>query len=183
MLRDNIMPNGQVKNTILEQVPTIAEEIISKLMGYKEVSEILGHIYENFDGSGITDGLQGWKIPLGSRILRVLLDFFEMIEKTNNPPAKVFDQIQKESSRIYDIRIVILLDQYMAHKGIGCSFGKEKPLDLKEAKEGLFLTRGVYTESGLKLIGSGAFLDKDIIEKINTIGASDKIVGKLWVRR
>lgn len=183
MLKDNIMPNGQVKNTTLEQVPIIAEEIISKLRGYKEVSEILGHIYENFDGSGTPEGLQGWQIPLGSRVLRVLLDFFEIMERTNAPANKVFDQIEKESKRVYDMRIAILLEQYMAFKGIGRIHGNEKPIEVKDAKEGLFLTRSVYTESGLKLIGSGGFLDKDTIEKIFTIGASDKIIGRLWVRK
>lgn len=183
MLNDNIMPNGQVKNSMLEQVPIIAEEIVSKLRGYKEVSEILGHIYENYDGSGIPEGLQGWQIPLGSRILRVLLDFYEIMERTGAPPNKVFDQIEKEAKRVYDIRIAILLEQYMAYKAIGRIYGNEKPIDVKDVKEGMFLTRCVFTESGLKLIGSGGFLDKDTIEKIFTIGATDKIIGRLWVRK
>ncbi len=182
LLKEYIMPNGQVKNEVLEQVPAIAEEIVSKLRGYKEVAEILGHIYENYDGSGIPKGLKGWEIPLGSRILRVLLDFFETIDKSNSAPAKVYEQIEKETKRVYDLRIVILLDQYMAYKGIGCSYGKEKAIELKDIKEGLFLTRGIYTESGLKLIGAGGFLGKDTIEKLSNMGSTDKIVGKLWVR-
>lgn len=182
-LKERVMISGQLKHEELAQVPEFAKAIVSSLRNHTEIAEILGHIYENYDGSGIPNALKGWEIPLGSRILRVVSDYFEMLESDKTPSSKVYEVLEKESKRVYELRIVILFDQYMAFKGLGCTFGKEYSVDFKDIKEGMYLTRSIYTESGLKLIASGLFLDKDTIDKINTISHSDGIIGRVWVRK
>lgn len=183
LLKERVMISGQLKNEILAQIPEFAKAVVSTLRNHTEIAEILGHIYENYDGSGIPNGFKGWEIPIGSRIIRIVLDYLEMMQSDKTTSAKVYEVLEKESKRVYDQRIVILFDQYMAYKGLGCTFGREYSVDFKDIKEGMYLTRSIYTESGLKLIGSGIFLDKETIEKINTISHSDGIIGRVWVRK
>jgi len=183
LLKERVMISGQLKNESMAQVPEYAKMVVSSLRNHTEIAEILGHIFENYDGSGIPDGNKGWEIPIGSRIIRIVLDYFEMMQTDKTTSAKVYEVLEKESKRVYDQRIVILFDQYMAYKGLGCAFGKEYSVDVKEIKESMFLTRSIYTESGLKLIGSGVFLDKDTIEKISAISLSDGIIGRVWIRK
>jgi response regulator RpfG family c-di-GMP phosphodiesterase len=183
LILDKIMISGQTKNEMVEQVPEFAHKVISNLRNHSEIADIIGHIYENYDGSGIPAGMKGWEIPLESRIIRVSLDFFEALNDANLMPGKIFEQIEKESKRVYDLRIVALLDQYMAFKGIGCAYGREVAIELKDIKEGMLLTRSVFTDSGLKLIAAGLKLDAENIEKIKNISNSDPIIGKVWIRR
>lgn len=182
-LNERVMFSGQPKNDKMLEVPQFAKEILNNLRNHTEISEIVSHIYENYDGSGIPDGQKGWEIPIGSRIIRVVADYFEMMQSEKNTANKVYEILERETKRVYDLRIVILFDQYMAYKGLGCTFGKEYSVDFKDIKEGMYLTRSIYTESGLKLISSGLFLDKETIHKIDSISSSDGIIGRVWIRK
>ena len=72
-----VMKNGFPGHEIMHQVPVAAREIVSSFDRFEAVGKILYHIYENLDGSGIPARLQSWKIPLGSRIIRLVLDYEE----------------------------------------------------------------------------------------------------------
>jgi response regulator RpfG family c-di-GMP phosphodiesterase len=180
-INEPVMVNGHVKNETMATVPVNAKEFLSNLRGFEEVSDILYHLYENFDGSGIPEKVQGWQIPLGSRILRVVLDFEEMLIKTKQFPGKIMETLDLESHRLYDFKIVTYFDQYQAVKGIN-SMGKEKSIELKDLQENMYITRNIITESGMKIIGSGTRIDDEKIEKIKTIVKSDPIIGDIYIR-
>jgi putative nucleotidyltransferase with HDIG domain len=56
---------------IMKSHPVMGAEILSKIEGMEEISKIVRHHHEKFDGSGYPDGLSGDQIPLASRILSV----------------------------------------------------------------------------------------------------------------
>ena len=57
---------------IVRSVPTLAEHVLRPVKGMEGVAVILRHRYEQWDGKGYPDGLQGNAIPLGARILAVV---------------------------------------------------------------------------------------------------------------
>jgi response regulator RpfG family c-di-GMP phosphodiesterase len=57
---------------IVRAVPALAEQVLRPVKGMEGVAAILRHRYEQWDGKGYPDGLQGAQIPLGSRILAVV---------------------------------------------------------------------------------------------------------------
>ncbi|HKX17608.1 MAG TPA: HD domain-containing phosphohydrolase [bacterium] len=57
---------------IVRSVPTLAEHVLRPVKGMEGVAAILRHRYEQWDGKGYPDGLQGNAIPLGARILAVV---------------------------------------------------------------------------------------------------------------
>jgi response regulator RpfG family c-di-GMP phosphodiesterase len=180
-INDPVMINGFAKNETMEQVPKFASELISGIKGFDEVAIILYHLYENYDGSGIPDKIQGWEIPLGSRILRVVLDFEELLISSKKPISKVMEMLDHESKRIYDFRGVTLMDQYLAASGRE-KISEERPMEANYLKPGNIISRSIITSSGIKLISAGTILQEDKIEKIRNIIDTDPVIGSIWIK-
>ncbi len=183
LIKSPVMINGRPTNKLMFNVPVSAREIVSSISRFKEVGKILYHLYENFDGSGFPEHLQSWQIPMPSRIIRVALDFEEISQRTmKKSPKEIFDIISAESNRLYDKRVVILLEQYFATIGSKEKTSIEKAVQLYELEEGMILSRDIITNSGIKLMPSGAVLKDNIIKKIFSHNSTDPIIGNIFVK-
>jgi len=183
LIKSPVMINGRPTNKLMFNVPVSAREIVSSISRFKEVGKILYHLYENFDGSGFPEHLQSWQIPMPSRIIRVALDFEEITQRTmKKTPKEIFDIISAEANRLYDKRVVILLEQYYATVGSKEKTSIEKAVQLYELEEGMVLSRDIITNSGIKLMPSGAVLKDNIIKKIYSHNSTDPIIGNIFVK-
>jgi putative two-component system response regulator len=178
-----ILINGLVSGNEMAKVPEYTKIILSKIPDFDGVINILSHIYENYDGSGIPDKLKGWKIPLESRILRVLLDYETLLAKNQGRESKTIDALFEESRRLYDYRIIAMLDQFFAHQNINSKSAnqREMPIQISELKPGYILSRNIYTLTGLKLINMGTKLTDESIEMLLNITKDDAIIGSIYV--
>lgn len=179
-----VMIDGMVQNEEMENVPKNVKELIGEFESLKEINNIVYHIHENFDGSGIPEKIKAWKIPLGSRILRVCLDYIEFYEKNARKSNKAMDALLHESTRLYDHRIIALYDQFLAsHPKFSEARFKEVPIDLKSLEDGMVLSRNIITDGGLRLVPAGQEVNETKIEKIKTIAATDPIIGNIYIQR
>lgn len=181
-LSENVSSNGLLKNEIMQSIPSNAKEILSHIGNFEEATKIIYHIYENFDGSGFPEKIKSWQIPLGSRILRVLLDYLEMGGGKIVESTKSIEQLTHECNRIYDFKVVALFDQYFANHLIKSRRSNEMPIRKVELKEGMIISRNVITESGVKLIASGIRLSEESLKKLIEITENDSIIGKIYIR-
>lgn len=182
LVLNRIAKDGIGTNEELMQVPTDAYNCVVALNGMEETADILGSIYENFDGSGFPNKKLGVAIPLGARIMRVVLDFFEGINGDRKRTNSVLEAIEHRINKLYDLKVVALLDQFTAFKDYSAILGRERDIEVHELVEGLHITRNVYTESGFKLIGSGVTLTQEMVDKIREILRNDSVIGKIWIR-
>ncbi|MFP4368262.1 MAG: response regulator [Candidatus Kapaibacterium sp.] len=180
-LKDPVTKDGIIINKQLKKIPEYSKDLIGNIKGYEKTADILYHLYENFDGSGHPEKIKSWQIPVESRIIRVCLDFFDMIEAKGYQSGKAMEFLEHESRRLYDYRIVALLDQYLANSPIGARHGREYPVLKKELEVGMTISRNIITHSGLKIISSGTILNEERIEKIRSITKSDPVIGKIYV--
>ncbi len=65
--------------------------LFSKINLPQETVNILTHLYEFYDGSGIPEGLTQDKIPRGSRIISIIDSFEDLIHNPDNYAGKTFD--------------------------------------------------------------------------------------------
>lgn len=180
-INDSIMINGFVRNDTLAQVPVFAKNLIGGIRGFDEIAGVLYHIYENFDGSGIPEKIKGWEIPLGSRILRVVLDYYDLLSVTKQP-SKAIEGLEHEVKRLYDFRIVSIMDQYLAYSGGDKGLGREKTIDRRELVAGMCISRHIYLTSSIKIVAAGTLLDDETIEKIQNITKEDPVIGSIWIK-
>lgn len=182
LINTPMLTNGLPSHNLMFNVPITAGNIASKVRRFKDVANILYHIYENPDGSGFPGKLRGWQIPIGSRIIRVVLDFEEMRFFRRLPVKNILDILYREAKRLYDHRIVVLLEQYLAYTKSFSGLQNEKILSLQDLENGMVVSRDIITSNGLKLISAGVVLHDDIIGKLISHNLSDPILGHIFVR-
>jgi response regulator RpfG family c-di-GMP phosphodiesterase len=178
-----IMINGLVSGEDMAKVPENVKTLLLKVPEFDNVINILYHLYENFDGSGIPDKIKGWEIPLESRILRVIVDYENLLIKNQGKETKTIDTLFAESRRLYDYRIIAMLDQYLAFQNINNKSAnqREVPVLITELQPDTILSRNIYTNSGLKLISMGTKLTEESIEMLLNMTKSDAIIGSIFI--
>lgn len=182
LIHKPVIIDGKASDNLMYQVPIAAKNIVSEVPRFKRVGEILYHIYENMDGSGFPDRLQSWQIPLESRILRPILDFDDMIRYFKLRPLQVLEKIRAEINRLYDHRVVTLMEQYILAVLKLEGPTSERPVLLSELTDGMVLSRDIYTLKGLKILTAGSRLTESIIQRIIQINTSDPILGNIYVK-
>ncbi|MGB9701979.1 MAG: HD domain-containing phosphohydrolase [Candidatus Kapaibacteriota bacterium] len=178
-----VMTNGFVTNENMNRVPEYTKELLSQVPNFEEIINILAHIYENFDGSGIPDKIKAWEIPLESRVLRVAIDYEYFLEKNQNKQNKAIELLFNEARRLYDFRVIAYYDQYLASLNLKGKSGqtREIPVLISELTPTMILSRNIFTQSGLKLVASGTRLSDEIIYKILNVNKEDGIIGNIYV--
>lgn len=61
----------QEEYEIMKTHPAIGSDVISKIDDFEEISRIIRHHHERWDGKGYPDGLKGNEIPFGSQIIAI----------------------------------------------------------------------------------------------------------------
>ncbi|AOR24416.1 HD-GYP domain-containing protein [Clostridium taeniosporum] len=118
---DNVLNKQGKLNTeeweMMKRHPEIGFEILSKAKSLKNISYIVLHHHERWDGKGYPSGLKQNEIPLGARIIAICDSIDAM--KTNRPyrdllsDKECFNEISKNSGRMYDPEIVeCILDNW-----------------------------------------------------------------------
>lgn len=179
------MTKGMVTKPEMLEIPKNSREMLRKIRGTESIEPIIYHIYENFDGTGFPEGKKSWEIPLGSRILRVALDFEEMMKKNADNPTKTIEQMFIEARRLYDHRVITFYDQYLASREVSRVLGvrgREYVVAIHELDETMTTARHIVTESGLILVAPNVNLNEEKIERIRTINRTDPILGKIYIR-
>lgn len=86
--------------------PVTGYEILRKVDDFKEISVLVRHHHERWDGRGYPDGLRGADIPLGSRILAVADSIDAMMSSRSYRPAMTSAacrrEIERNSGIMYD---------------------------------------------------------------------------------
>ncbi len=181
LINKPVLIDGKASDNLMYQVPVAAKQIVSEVKRFERVGNILYHLYENMDGSGFPEKLQSWQIPLESRIIRVVVDFDDIIRFYKFRPSQAFEKLRLEINRSYDHRIVTLLEQYVLSILKLEGLGNERPILLGELKAGMKLSRDIYTMNGLKILPIGATLTSNTIERILQINTTDPIIGHIFV--
>ena len=86
-----------------------SSNFVEEMLGWGQVSDILRHTTERWDGTGYPDGLEGQEIPIESRILALVEKFVEKLEKTGNTQEAIA-LIRKEAGKSFDPQLVSLLE-------------------------------------------------------------------------
>lgn len=128
-----------------------------------EIGLIIRHHHEQFDGNGFPDGLIGEQIPQGSRLIHLasFIDHaytpeagidakFQLTRKLTPAMGVLFDPALAAAAN-QAIREV--LDDPQAKRAI-----VEQEVRIKDLKEGMVLTRDIYSSRGLLILERGTVI-------------------------
>lgn len=150
--------------------------IFQQVDGLAGAAEVIGGVYENWDGSGHPDHLQSGQIPLRSRILRALIDLFAELGRPSRPdPSKALDELQDHVGTRYDPMVLVHLRAVMQGADDDSVRGKRVQLSVTELKAGMVLAEDLFTESGLKLLARNTRLTSETLDVILRRHASEPL--------
>ncbi len=163
---------------LIGRVPEIGAKLISHIPRMETVAEIVRYQAKNFDGSGFPrDSVRGDKIPLGSRILRILKDYdlAENIQKTDEWYKRL-----KTDETTYDPDVVKVFIKYA--NLLPTSFELVE-IDPRRLRTGDRLIDPVTTDKGRLLLAAGMRINQPILEKLHHYASIVELQGQVRVER
>ncbi len=164
-----------------QRVPETGYALLRNIPRLEPVAEIVRFQHKHFDGGGVPDGpISGELIPLGARMLKVLLDLAE-IEAGHVARAGAFALMQRQAHR-YDPQMLAAARQ--------CLIQAEPPpqeipsisIPLKSLAPGHVLAEDIQTVEGKTLLTAGRRLTEMLLERLHNYAALAEIKEPICVR-
>ncbi len=150
---------------MIERIPFVGEKLLSHIPRLESVREILLYQEKHFDGSGIPkDNRKGEQIPLGARILKILLDY-DKLQSKGYDATYIFDTLRGRKGW-YDESIL---------EKTSMLYGKElkkheiRELPVTELKVGMILIENLFNHNGVCLIRGGVEITNTLLARIQNI--------------
>ena len=173
----------ELKSRDFTQHPLVGEMLLKGLDGFELIAEIIRHLNENVDGSGLPDGLLGDRIPIGARII-CAASYFDhaRIKQPDLTPQEIFAIVEEKTGIFFDEQVINHLGEYVGSQGTS---DKEKTMDCQvfALVEGMELASDVFTVSGINLLKRGTVLDKEMLNKVLKFNNVDPIAGTVKVKQ
>jgi response regulator RpfG family c-di-GMP phosphodiesterase len=143
-------PLNSDETELTQRVPALSLQLLESIPRLEAVRAILQVQDHNFDGSGSPhSAAQGEAIPLGARILKLVIDY-DTLEAAGSDPAFALGTLQGRKGR-YDPK---MLDALARVKTKAASQGLNE-IGLAAVRPGMFLVQDVMSSTGLLLVARG----------------------------
>lgn len=148
----------------------IGFKIIDKIPRLEEISKVIKYQNKCFDGSGYpVDDLQGNQIPIGARILKIILDF-DLLEKIHKSSTVAITKIE-ESCEKYDPKVLTYFIKSLENsKNLS-----KKPTTLAGLAIGMILAEDVLTDNELLLVSKGQEITECVIDRLYNFSRHHKL--------
>jgi len=160
--------------------PIAGHLLLSRIPKLNDVSLLIHHQLENYDGSGFPDRLMQEQIPVGSRILRAV-NFLEQIAYEHKDRAQVREAIRKVQGNLLDPQIVQLLDEYFLSVDNKEWMAGKRAISVLDISAGMTLASDLNTGSGTKLLPKDTVMTVTLVERILSHHQFDPIIGSIFV--
>jgi len=168
--------------------PVIGAGILMAIEPLQTAAKLIHSYREHYDGKGYPKGLKGKEIPLGSRILSVVSDFYTLqsgsliSERLSEKDARNY--LIKYKDSIYDPNVV---DAFLKYLGVlneeeKSSKTREKRVTTKDLVKHMVLTRDITTVDGILLLSSGHKLGDHMIAQIINLEQSLRADFEIYVK-
>ncbi|MGQ9631465.1 MAG: HD-GYP domain-containing protein [bacterium] len=165
--------------------PVLGQASVQVVDGLRKVAQIIRAHHERYDGTGYPDGLSGDGIPLGARIIAVA-DFYDRgvnrkTSKSFSAREEVVQQLVGEKGQAFDPSVVDVFLEFIRASEARTKKLTERAISLEELKEGMVVSRDVYSSKGILLVSKDETLKRAHIEKIRNYHRTDPIAGEIYI--
>jgi response regulator RpfG family c-di-GMP phosphodiesterase len=146
---------------LYNQHPTTGANILKKIPRMEKVAEIVIYQEKYFNGGGLPiDTVKGQDIPLGARILKLVLDYNLYVNRgmsSKDALKKLADKRERYDPRVYRAFVEVLRaeEQYQVRQ---LTLGRLRPF--------MVLMEDIFALNGSKLLPSGHEVTETILEKL-----------------
>jgi response regulator RpfG family c-di-GMP phosphodiesterase len=152
-------------------------DLLLPLNSLDYAANIIRHQNENIDGSGYPDRLKSEAIPLGSRILRIVIDYQQILNglyfKDTYSPNDALDFMGRYSGKKYDKALLNLYTKFIAQLTKTEGIQHDHLINIENLNAGMIVSRDLVTNDGLLLITKGSTLNATVIHRLEELQEQD----------
>jgi response regulator RpfG family c-di-GMP phosphodiesterase len=157
-------PLSRDETELTQRLPALSIQLLESIPRLDAVRGILQAQEYNFDGSTSPRGVpQGESIPLGARMLRLVLDY-DTLEAPGIQTVKAIGTLQSRKGR-YDPK---LLDALERAKNKVVSQGVSE-IGLAAVRPGMFLVQDVQSTTGMLLVARGHEVTPGLLNRLRNL--------------
>jgi len=157
--------------------PFVASDLITHIPRMQGVAEIIAYQEKNFDGSGVPqDTRRGEEIPLGARILKVVLDF-DTLQARGESKIEALRTLAARTGR-YDPAILETLEAVVGIE----TRTEERAVSLNELTDDMVLVDDIRISDGRLLVARGYHINRTLRERLRNFAEKPGIKEPIWVR-
>ena len=168
-------PLAPVEEQMLARLPETTARLLANIPRLEGVARIVQYQHKHFDGSGFpADGLAGESIPLGSRLLKILIDMMDH-QSAGLTRLKALERMQGQAGW-YDPALLgaVRACNEDGHSGPVNATQLSLSLRLAELSAGMVLRSNVETIEGTLILSVGHQLNEMTLEKLRNF---ERVVG------
>lgn len=171
---------------LYRKYPVRGEQLLIPLEDLQGAAKIVHSHQERFDGGGFPDGLAGFDIPLGARILALASDFYNLqigtfSQRSLRPDEAVAAILGKGGAR-YDPSVLSAFRELMNGVTPVVEDVPATLLETKYLKPGMVVARDLIANDGFLLLSAGHTLSERLIRQIIEFEESSKNSMKVYVK-
>jgi response regulator RpfG family c-di-GMP phosphodiesterase len=164
---------------VYQQHAEVAAKLVANIPRMSGVARIIAYQEKNFDGSGFpVDAVRGKDVPLGARILRVVLEFDRLTTAGQSKPEAY--NILRQGTGLYDPDVVAVLGEVL---------GDERKyviqqVSLRALREKMILAEDMFVSRGgqqIKVLPKGYELSGVALEHIFKLARYDTVTEPIKV--
>lgn len=176
---------SEAEQDLVSQSPETSRNLIANIPRLKHVGEIVYYQAKDFDGGGFPkDSVSGADIPVGSRILRVLIDLSDA-SGANEPGPAVFARLSQNAKR-YDPQILeiartsICLERDQSAESVR---GEPITIPMSQLRTGDLLSSKILTENGQLVLSEGHEITEVLLAKLRNLERVKRLQDNVVVTR
>jgi response regulator RpfG family c-di-GMP phosphodiesterase len=151
------------ERALVDRLPEVALQLMESIPRLDEIRLILAHVRDRFAGGGHPEqSVQGEEIPLGARMLRVVIDYDDLCSQ-GHTPADAVGRLEAHAGW-YDTAV---LSDLRTIAGVQ-STQRIYELRLAEVQAGMIFVDDVRAGDGTLLVARGQEVTASLLDRIQT---------------
>lgn len=154
------------------QYSQTGEQLLMALEPAHDAAHIIRHHQERWDGSGFPDKLVGMSIPLGARMLKLVVDYVEMqmgmVLLRKLSPEDILKHMPRYAARLYD---PLMCKEFVAYAQALLDAEEEDDPSVQQhhshtLEPGMVIARDLHSDDGTLLLKQGTTVTARLIERL-----------------
>lgn len=167
--------NDEQKKKV-KNYPVVGEALLQEIESLAEPAKFIRSFKERYDGEGYPEGLSGEDIPLGSRILAVVNDYYalqdgNLVIGENFTTDKAIEYLDERAGKAYDPNVLSTFKQLLGHGEEETEKAQEEALKVSasDLENGMVLAQDIVTSMGVILLNKGKTVRKFTIMHLQNL--------------
>jgi response regulator RpfG family c-di-GMP phosphodiesterase len=170
---------------MIRSIPKTGAQLIRNIPRLENIAKYVAYQDCTYRGQAMLGAPTGDTIPLGARILKVIIDFdrtFEVVRSSGDAFLSMLKREWEYDPYILDVfeKKVIQVDKEAANRAIYAQPG-EKKISVEELKLGMELSRDIIDKNGIKIVAKGTAITEVLRYKLINYFHSKSIVEAVFI--